>query len=163
MGTAAPCVRIDEDRQRAFKRLAKNYGKDAKSDFRRAGWLAFLGGLITIAGAAFGAAVTVRSDDRLLEGALVAVLFFCSSVPLWWQADRFRRSGLEHRRLKQHAATFVPFVDSLAMHERAGIVAPLGQVLFSRTYEDASPLRFVPWPESLSDTSANSSAEPDDK
>jgi hypothetical protein len=141
----------DELRRRAFEDLARRYANDARSDFRRGACFAAVATLVGATAAVWGALIISSADDGLAGGVVVSALFLAVSTPLWWQADRSRRSGLENRRLQRHAVTLEPFLDGFDAEDRATIRSSLAQVFFSRTFEDADPFRALSFP-TLSDT-----------
>ena len=130
----------------AFRRHSKRLGRDAAADRRSAVCLAALATAIGIAGATAGAVGALQDGHDLGVGVVVALMFLGASLPVWWLADRYRRSGDESRRLQKHTALFVPFVDGLREDERERLMGSLAQTLFARSVEDADPMRLVSWP-----------------
>lgn len=108
--------------------------------------LAVLAAVVGLAGATAGALVALGDGSNLGSAVVVALLFLAASLPVWWLADRYRRSGDESRRLQKHTALFVPFVEGLKEDERERLMGSLAQTLFSRSVDDADPMRLVSWP-----------------
>jgi hypothetical protein len=147
---------IDASRRKAFKQLARRYADDARADFRRSAWYAVVASVVGIASASWGAFVITDGDSGLASGVAIGALFLGASAPIWWEADRCRRSGLENRRLQRHAITLEPFLAGFEGDERAIVRTALAQVFFARTYEDADPLRALSWPEGAASVGARS-------
>jgi hypothetical protein len=128
-----------------FSKIAKQYAKDARSDFHRANFMAAVALTGDFGGTGWGA-WKVAVDGRIRGGITIAALFVVGSLPAWWQAERSRRSGTEHRRLQRHAATVIPYLATLDGRARTVLGAALAQRLFSRPMEDSDPLREPAWP-----------------
>jgi hypothetical protein len=133
-------------RELAFERVADHYGADARDDFLRSAVLAVLGAVVIVGAAIWGAAMIAWGDGEVGSGAAVAVLVAFASTPFWWQADRYRRSALETRRLQRHITSVEPYLSGF--HGRVGTVVrtSLAQRIFSRTAEDDDPVREPVWP-----------------
>jgi hypothetical protein len=126
-----------------FHQLVRRYGKDARTDSCRYAAFAALAAVVDIAGAVWGALAIFQDEKRIAFGIAIATLFFAASIPLWWQADRHRKSALENRRMKRHMATAEPFL-SLAGPDRETIMF-VAQIVFARNAEDCDPLRIPSW------------------
>ena len=131
-------------RSPTFSAVGKQYGRDARSDFRRSGVLTTVAVLTNLAG--LGLSVWRVLEDEVAQAITIAGLALGVSLPIWWQADRYRRSGMENRRLQRHLRTVTPLLDSFEGPARTGTSLAIAQRLFSRPYEDGDPLREPVWP-----------------
>jgi hypothetical protein len=126
--------------------LAKSFGRDAKADMRRSIGYALAATTAMSTGAVWGSIQVTQADHPIGASISIAALFAATSAPLWWLADRYRRSGLEHRRMKRHVQSFAPYLDGFDDASQIVMRAALGQRLFANTREDTDPLREPIWP-----------------
>lgn len=133
-------------REIAFDRVADRYAEDARSDFRRAAVYSVAASVAEGSGAIWGALSIRSGDGALSQGLVIAALFTAGSLPFWWQADRFRRSALENRRMHRHVLTVEPYLSGFEGLAATTARASLAQRLFARTAEDDNPISEPSWP-----------------
>ncbi len=134
--------------QGPFARLGEAYGRDARAAVLRATALAILAAIVLLLFTAWGAVAidaAMESGNAWEPGLAIASLGIVGSAPIWWFADRNRRSAAENRRLQRHAATIEPFLAGFGDGWRDHVRLLLAQRLFARSAEDNDPLTRPQW------------------
>ena len=129
---------------RGLRSVAKKYANDARRDFKRSNLHAAIATLTVLGGT--GLAAWRLLENEIRPAIAIALLCLGASAPSWWQADRYRRSAIEHRRMERHLLTVAPLLGALDGASRSAASLAIAQRLFSRPFEDSDPLREPLWP-----------------
>lgn len=103
---------------------------------------------VVITGLIKGASFRPIGGDDFRTYALTATLLGMFSLPLWWQAERHRRSAADNRRLAHQWAALEDYLQPLPERPQAIMRAALAPRIFSRPIEDDDPLKEPVWPTS---------------
>jgi hypothetical protein len=83
---------------------------------------------------------------RLTGSLILCGLLLLAATLLWVQAERYRRSAAESRRLQRQFAALDLYLEPMPEPIRAVMRAALAPRLFSRLLEDNDPMREPIWP-----------------
>jgi hypothetical protein len=133
-------------RELSLERVAKLYAKDARVDARRALRFFALAALLTVGGGAFGAFQVATDRSTVREAVAIAGVLMVGALPMWWAADRYRRTSNESRRLERQTYSVECYLSGFAEPGRTLMRASLAQRLFSRTEESDRLVGEPRWP-----------------
>ncbi len=143
----------DAARRRAILKLADDHGADSRQAQRITYWLYGATGLVlaaSVGSAVSGLAGLTRAGrywTPLFTGSLILCgLLLLAAILLWTQAERYRRSAAESRRLQRQFAAMDLYLEPMPEPIRAIMRAALAPRLFSRLLEDNDPMREPIWP-----------------
>jgi hypothetical protein len=148
-GTSADyieCTAEQRLRELALERVAKLYAKDARADSRRAFRFFTLAALLTGGGGVLGAVQMAIDQSTTRQAVATAGVLMVSSLPIWWAADRYRRTSNESRRLERQTNSVECYLAGFAEPDRTLMRASLAQRLFSRPEESDRLIGEPTWP-----------------
>lgn len=156
----------DKRRRNQLAKVASAYGEDARASLRTAYIMYWTAGLM--AALAFAAtwlgvvtiADSVRWSPELVARLLLVLVPLVSSVPLWVQADRYRRTSGENRRLERQWSAIEDYLSPMPERAQTILRVALATRVFSRIIDDTEPLKDPIWP-SAADLYPSDPSEPD--